>query len=368
MEAAISAIGNATPLYHQEQTNVFELMAKSLQLDKAHTRLLKMMYREAGISSRYSVLDDFTKLNGNFTFFPNDASANYPSTQKRMAVYKDNAILLAASAIQNCFSTLKHFDQNKITHLITISCTGMSAPGLDIEIMQNLDLPKTIQRTTINFMGCYGVFNGLKMANSICKADKNSKVLLVSVELCTIHFQKNNSIDNLISSTIFADGAGALLIESADPNKKQFVLRDFYCDLIPEGQNEMTWEIGDQGFDIRLSSYVPQLIENGIAKFFTNLLSRQSLVLKDIDYFAIHPGSKRILEACERSLGISPEDNRFSYEVLNKYGNMSSATIIFVLKRLWEHITKSDNNKNTFCCAFGPGLTLESMVLTLHDV
>jgi predicted naringenin-chalcone synthase len=130
----------------------------------------------------------------------------------------------------------------------------------------------------------------------------------------------------------------------------------------------MTWDIGNFGFDIKLSSYVPKLIEGGIAKFVDKLLNRKEMKMKDISYFAIHPGSKKILEACENALNISTQDNQFSYKVLQKFGNMSSATIIFVLKQLMQHMTKIDHGKKAFCCAFGPGLTLESMVLTLRYV
>lgn len=364
----ITAIGNATPAYRQTQSSVFDLITMRFQLNRVEQRILKTVYREAGVEYRHSVLEDFVKTDEDLTFFPNNAVDPFPSTEKRMKIYKENALKLALAAIEDCFSPLKDFNKEAITHLITVSCTGMSAPGLDIELVQHLGLLPSTQRTTINFMGCYGLFNGMKVANAICKGDKKAKVLLVSVEMCTIHFQKNFSLDNLISSTIFADGAGALLIEGRPSQNQYFSFSDFYCDIVPDSGGEMTWEIGDQGFDIRLSSYVPYLIEKGIAQFASKLLKRKSLTFDNIHYFAIHPGAKKILEACEHSLNVTQEDNRFSYAVLRDYGNMSSATIAFVLKRIWESMKKTDDRKNIFCCAFGPGLTLESMILNMHYV
>lgn len=369
MQAAITAIGIATPSYTQSQAKVIEMMKKHLPLTKSEQRLLKTVYQNSGIHHRHSVLEDFIKTEESLSFFPNDPTLPYPSTAERMTVYKENALTLALSAIHQCLNFKDHFDRKNITHLITVSCTGMYAPGLDIEIVHALSLLPTTQRITINFMGCYGTFNGLKTAHAICLADKTAKVLLVSVELCTIHFQKEATVDNFISSAIFSDGSGALLIEgSEEPFSQALILTDFYCDLLPEGKQEMTWDIGNFGFDIKLSSYVPNLIEKGIAKFVQRFLSRKKLILNNIDFYAIHPGGKKILEACERALNISSSENKFSYEVLKNYGNMSSATIIFVLKRLWETLTLSDHNKKIFGCAFGPGLTLESMMLTIHHV
>jgi len=207
MRVAISSIGTAVPLHRLSQTKVADFMISKLQLSTIENRRLRMVYQATGIEYRYSVLEDFN-LSENSSFFPIDPSERFPGTLQRMKIYNQNALPLAVEAIQNCFS-LKSFNQNDITHLITISCTGMSAPGLDIGIIKYFELPTTIHRAAINFMGCYGAFSGIKMAHAICKADPNAIVLLVSVELCTLHLQKNDSIEHLISSAIFSDGAAA---------------------------------------------------------------------------------------------------------------------------------------------------------------
>ncbi len=362
--AVITAIGTANPPFKRSQREAAELVSVALNLKPSERRLLKSIYKATGIEQRYSVLSDYCKKPGEFDFFPNDSSHAFPSTAERMKLYKDNALDLALTAIANC---LGQFKKSDITHLITVSCTGMYAPGIDIEIVQQLNLDSSTKRTTVNFMGCYGAFNGLKLAESICHSEPNANVLLVCVELCTIHFQKNMSMDNIISNAIFADGAAAVLVRNAPfQNKKCFKLKTFYCDLLPKSSQDMAWHIGDNGFDIVLSTYVPDVIRSGIAEFTQRLLAKEKIVFGEIDFFAIHPGGQKILQACEEALGIKEEDNRFSYKVLKQYGNMSSATILFVLKELWNDISQADHKKTVFSCAFGPGLTLESMLLDIE--
>jgi alpha-pyrone synthase len=363
MESAITAIGTANPRFQRPQMETAELIIAGLKLKPAEKRLLKSVYKATGIEKRHSVLSDYCKSVGEFEFFPNDPESPYPSTSARMKVYKDNALNLAKTAIDNCLKSLNHSIKNEITHLITISCTGMYAPGIDIELAQQLHLNSNIKRTAINFMGCYGAFNGIKVADAICKSDPHAKVLMVCVELCTIHFQKDVSIMNMISNSIFADGAAAVLIQAKPEKQKCFILNSFYCDLLPQTSQEMAWHIADFGFDIVLSTYVPEVIQSGIGEFTKKLLNQSGWTLNEIDFYAIHPGGLKILQACEKALNITEEDNKYSYDVLKNYGNMSSPTVLFVLKNIWDNISKKDSNKNIFSCAFGPGLTLESMML-----
>lgn len=362
MTIAITAIGTANPQYKRTQYDAAELVSSVLHLKSSAKRLLKSIYKASGIESRYSVLSDYCKEWGQFEFFPNDPEAAFPTTSARMQVYRQNALQLALRAIQNCFENYGNFDKSQITHLITVSCTGMYAPGLDIEIVHELNLDSTTKRTAINFMGCYGAFNAIKVAEAICRADSNATVLIVSVELCSIHFQKSNDTSNFISNAIFADGAAAALIQ-ANPSRRHFSLERFHCDLIPQASKEMAWEIADSGFDIVLTSYVPEAIQSGIGIFVDRLLQSHGIKTQDIDLYAIHPGGVKILEACEASLDMTKEQNKYSYQVLRDYGNMSSATVLFVLKSIWDDLKEKDDNKTIFSCAFGPGLTLESMLL-----
>ncbi|HEV2613850.1 MAG TPA: type III polyketide synthase [Gammaproteobacteria bacterium] len=366
MKSAIVSFGTANPKYIHPQDNLAEIISLHLALKPVEKRLLKSVYRATGIEQRYSVLNSCTSDADEIEFFSGNPDTPFPSTAVRMKIYRNNAIHLALAAIENMNSD----ELEKITHVITVSCTGMYAPGIDIEIVQKLNLNSSTKRTSINFMGCYGAFNAIKVADAICTAEPNATVLVVCVEICTIHFQKGMSLDNIVANSIFADGAAAILIQgkSETKHKKYLTLEGFHCDLVPQTEQSMAWEIADSGFDIVLSSYVPDIINQGIEKFFQKLLHQGGLVLNDIDFFAIHPGGIKILHACEKALNLTPEHNKYSYNILKKYGNMSSATILFVLKAIWNDLASQDHHKNIFSCAFGPGLTLESMLLKAHHV
>jgi predicted naringenin-chalcone synthase len=283
-----------------------------------------------------------------------------------MELYKNEALNLGIKAVNELFDEVPDFQKEEVTHLITVSCTGLYAPGLDIELIEAMDLPKNIQRSAVNFMGCYAAFNALKIGDAICRADKAARVLIVCVELCSIHFQKLKDDDNLLANTLFGDGAAALLMSSQPTKGLNLLMENFYCDLAFEGKQEMAWQIGDNGFEMKLSSYVPDIIKSGIRQLTERLLKNLNLSLEDIDKFAIHPGGKKILETIETELGMTREDNQYAYQVLQEHGNMSSATIIFVLQALCRDLRKEDNQKRILSFAFGPGLTLESMVTQVN--
>ena len=359
----ITAIGTAVPQNCFPQTQIAEFMASALQMNDYDQRRLKALYRTTKITQRHSVLTDYGKHFSEHEFYPQSADLEpFPSISQRMTAYQQHALPLCLEAIKN----LKQDIPNKgITHIITVSCTGMYAPGLDIEIISSLGLKTTIQRTAINFMGCYGAFNGLKMADTICKADPKAKVLMLSVELCTIHFQKKMDEDFLLSNALFADGAAAVLIE-AEGGKNSLEMRSFFCDLYFEGKQDMAWKVADFGFEMTLTSYIPKLVKTGIKSLIDRLLDNAGMTNKDIDLYAMHPGGKAILEAIESALEITKEDNKYSYEILRDYGNMSSCTVLFVLNEILKNTSELDKNKNILSCAFGPGLTLESMVLRVN--
>jgi alpha-pyrone synthase len=364
MKTYLSAIGTANPAHKIAQQEAARFMQESLALSNDKKRKLKALYRLSGIKNRYSVLEDYSKSYGYYDFFPNSENLEpFPSTRDRMQVYAKEATQLGLKAISQCLQQLPDFKQEEITHLLTVSCTGMHAPGIDIEIVRSLGLPGHVRRTAINFMGCYAAFNALKLAHDICQANSNSKVLVVCVELCTLHFQNKADDDNLLSNALFGDGAAALLVEAEKRESLQFSFENFYCDLAYEGINDMAWRIGDHGFEMRLSSYIPDFVKGGISKLSHKLLAAFKNQLNDKVYYAIHPGGKRILEAIEQALGLSREDNRYAYDVLANYGNMSSSTVVFVLKSLMNDLTGKDRDKPVVSFAFGPGLTLESMLL-----
>ncbi len=369
MRSYLRSIGTAVPTYKNAQRDIALFMAEASGMDGNEKNLIHTLYRATGINYRHSVLPDFGKKNGEYSFFPNTPDLEpFPTVGSRMKVYEKEALPLALKAIQECFKNTADFNPTELTHLITVSCSGMYAPGLDIEIVEKLSLSRNIQRTSINFMGCYAAFNGLKIADAICRSDKNAKVLLVCVELCTLHYQKSKNWDQILSNALFSDGAAAVLIEGVKPStEKSLSLESFHCDLFSEGKSDMAWNIGDLGFEMKLSSYIPELIKNGIGSLTNELLNKLDLDTNEIDFYAIHPGGKKILEVIEEVLNIEKSKNNFAHQILRDYGNMSSPTVLFVLKKIFDQLTLADHEKNILSFAFGPGLTLESMLLRVHS-
>ena len=262
--------------------------------------------------------------------------------------------------------SIPSFNLQEITHVIIVCCTGMYAPGLDIDLVKKLQLPTTVLRTSINFMGCYAAFNAFKIADAFCKVDEEAKVLIVCTELCSLHFQKTPSEDNLICNALFGDGAAAVLVEGNTNASLRLKPENFCSDLAFEGEGDMAWAIGDLGFEMKLSSYVPSIIKGGILKLTKNLLDKISKNVSDIRFFAIHPGGRKILESIEEELGINRCQNEPAYHVLKNYGNMSSPTILFVLQEIIRKLTPGDHGEHILGFAFGPGLTLESMILKIE--
>ncbi|MVN76297.1 type III polyketide synthase [Hymenobacter sp. HMF4947] len=366
MPSYLGAIGTATPSHCLPQPVIADFMARALALDAAGTRKLRALYRVSGIEQRYTVLPDYGRADGAYEFFPNTPGLEpFPSVQPRMAAYRREALPLALTAARASLAQVPGMEAASLTHLITVSCTGMYAPGLDIELVAALGLAPSVRRTCVNFMGCYAAVNALRLADSIVRADPASRVLVVSVELCTLHFQKSHEPDHLVSNALFGDGAAAALVLGQRFPTPCLALQAFHCGLEPAGVQDMAWHIGDFGFEMTLSGYVPGLIEGGIGQLLAGLLHDLPVRRQDIRHFALHPGGRKILESIEKALGLSKEDNCHAYQVLRDYGNMSSATVLFVLRELLAAATPLDNGAPVLSCAFGPGLTLEAMLLEI---
>lgn len=361
MGAYITAIGTANPANRYEQKELAQFMCDHLNLEFNEQQKLKVLYRATGISHRHSVLDDYKKKPASFSFYPKHPKVDlFPSTQRRMAVYREKALPLAIAAVTECLGDKHQFSD--FTHLITVSCTGMYAPGLDVDLVKALNLPSDIRRNSLNFMGCYAAMNAIGLSKEICDNQSQAKVLIVSVELCSLHLQKEQTEDGILAHSLFADGAAAIVI-AGESNKDKPALKivSSASQLLMQGKNDMAWQIGDFGFQMALTAYVPKIIETGIRELTKKLFAQTELDIGSLDAFAIHPGGKKILEAIENQLGISKVQNQAAYDVLKDYGNMSSPTVVFVLKKVWSKL-KYKPNKKILSFAFGPGLTLESLL------
>ena len=360
----IISIGTAVPPYRHQQQDILHFMQRVYAMNEADKRKLKFLYHQSGIHTRYSVVPDYSSEVQDWKFYPHSENLEpFPGLEQRMIWYNKYAAPLSVDAIRNCMDGVH---DHKITHLITVSCTGMSAPGLDLQVLELMDLPKNIYRTSVNFMGCYAAIHALKMADAICYAEPKAKVMIVCTELCTLHFQRKATIDNVASSLLFSDGAAAAYITGDEHPHKGLKIEGFYSEVITKGKRDMAWELSSSGFLMTLSGYVPDLIEEDFQPLVQRALAHSKKNKEDISHWCIHPGGKRILEAISKSLQLQTGSLQESYTVLKDYGNMSSPTILFVLKKIMTKILSHAKEKHQvetiFSAAFGPGLTMETFI------
>jgi len=360
----IISIGTAVPAYGHRQDDILYFMQKVYAMNEADRRKLKFLYHHSGIQTRYSVIPDYCRPAGEWKFYPNTENLEpFPSLELRMAWYHKYAAALSVDAIRECLDG--HLASRAVTHLITVSCTGMSAPGLDLQVMELMDLPRNIYRSSVNFMGCYAAIHALKMADAICKTEQDARVLIVCTELCTLHFQKEPTADNIASGLLFSDGASAALITHDSNASEGWHIDSFYSEIVAKGKKDMAWELSGNGFLMTLSSYIPDLIEEDFEALTARALQHGGKTKDGITHWCIHPGGKRILEVIEKTLQLPPDALKYSYDVLSSFGNMSSATILFVLKDIMRNYsTGVQDNAELFGAAFGPGLTMETFLLS----
>ncbi len=356
----ILSIGTAVPEFKHKQDDILQFMQRVYAPNETDRRKLKFLYGRGGIDTRYSVIPDYSLPASSWQFYPPTENLEpFPNLELRMEWYNQHAAGLSLKAIENC---VENFSSQSITHIITVSCTGMSAPGLDLELLELLQLPNTTFRTSINFMGCYAAIHALKIADAFCKADKNANVLIVCTELCTLHFQNENTFDNMTSSMLFSDGAAAILVTG---NEEQIGLSidHFYSTVALKGKKDMAWELSSKGFLMTLSGYIADLIEEDFDGLVNRALAAASLDKDNISHWCIHPGGKKILESVHKSLGLSNGQMDPCFQILKEYGNMSSPTVLFVLQKIMKELNSGAKEK-IFGAAFGPGLTMETFILS----
>ncbi len=348
--AHINRISCAVPPHDVHKA--FNRFARTLLTEERSVALFDRMLDKSGIDHRYSfqvVAPDCesSTIDGQLFYH----RQGFPSTAERMRAYEQQAFPLAIEAVEGLNIGAQ---ARGITHLIITSCTGFAAPGLDLQLVKHFGLSPSVERTVIGFMGCYAAINGLKVAHHIVRSTPDAKVLLVSLELCTLHFNETSALDQILMFLLFADGCAAAVI-SAEPTG--LALQSFYSTVIPETWDLMSWHIRDMGFDMVLSGDVPRGIFKTLRAGHHDVLG--GVAPDDIAMWAVHPGGRTVLDAVEAAFALKPEMLAHSRGVLRDYGNMSSATILFVLKRFLD-----DAQRGALGCgmSFGPGLTAETLL------
>lgn len=354
--AHINRIGTAVPDHDVHKD--FVKFARTLLPDTKTQIVFDRMVERAGISHRYSYLRAGRLDAGEVDAEGFYRRGSFPSTARRMALYEPQALRLACQAI----AALDLGDEQRaLTHLIVASCTGFTAPGLDLQLVGALGLRADIERTMIGFMGCSAAVPALRAARHIVRSDPAARVLVVSLELSTLHFQETSELEKVLSFLLFGDGAAAALV-SAEPGG--IALNEFRAVVIPDSEALITWHIGDQGFDMHLSGQVPARIMRTLKEELEppNAGFLRGRGLAEIDLWAVHAGGRTVLDAVEAGLQLDPHALDASRAVLNDYGNMSSATVMFVLQRLLGSAVPGDRG---LAMAFGPGMVAETFGFTI---
>jgi alpha-pyrone synthase len=357
----IIAIASQPAKYKLEMSEM-QTFVFGMTEDEVVKRKFGFLLKDESIKNKYAAIPDFTKNCENPLLYKH--KDQLPSTAERMKIFEIEATELAFQVSKEVIHKSK-ISVKEITHIVTVSCTGLFAPGLEIMLSEKLELETNVQRHAVNFMGCYAAFHGMRLADLICRADQNSNVLVVCVELCSLHFRKDNSDDNLLSTYLFSDGASACIVSKNSPKTAHLSMKSFESSLISEGKKDMAWYVGNNGFEMILKKEISKHIEKNIKNAFVALISKHKLEQNDIEHFAIHPGGKNILNAFQSALSISPTKLSISRSVLYEFGNMSSATILFVLEKFLKENSNSVKNNWMYSAAFGPGLTVENGLFEL---
>ncbi len=353
-EVFLNRVATAVP--DHDVHDAFVAFADGLLAAKAEPRvraLFNRMSSRSGIAHRYSVLtpnEASTEFHINAHEFY--STGDFPHTAERMSVYERFAPVLMRRALDNL--ALTEVERSSISHVVITTCTGLYAPGLDFEAVEYLGLRTDVERTMIGFMGCYAAINGLKTARHIVRSEPDARVLMVNLELCTLHLQETADLEQVLSFLVFADGCAASLVSAAPTG---FALDSFRAVLIPTTRDLITWRIGGGGFDMLLSGQVPGAIGKALEHGGSEVLG--SLRKQEISLWGVHPGGKSVLDAVERGLELPPAALQCSRDVLEHFGNMSSATVMFVLQRL---MAEAQPGQRGCAMSFGPGLTAETML------
>jgi predicted naringenin-chalcone synthase len=357
MSIVIAGIGVSVPPNRQAQEVTAGIAQNFAGGNEDQTRLLYGIYRGAGVDTRHSVLLEM--IDGD----PEPRQSFYressPTTLERMRRYEVEASGLALAAAQNALDDAG-VSPDRVTHLITVSCSGFFAPGVDIALIKRLGLCRTVARTHVGFMGCHGMLNGLRVAGAFLEQDPEACALLVALEMCSLHHQYGWDIGQIVANALFADGAAAIVGLGGEPRSSHDLrVVASGSQVIDDSEDAMSWRIGDHGFLMSLSQRIPDLIARNIRAYLEQWLSGHGLDLSGVGSWAVHPGGPRILTAFCQATGIYGSRLKVSFDILAEYGNMSSPTVFFIIDRM----RRQDAPRPIVALGFGPGMAIESALL-----
>lgn len=353
---AILGIGTAVPDFRMDQADTSQRLTEALKENPDSARWAKRIFKQCGVETRYTCEPNLLESVSSCRYFSLFSLEDVPTTAERMATYKRESVPLGLDAARKALLD-GEVDVSDITHLITVSCTGQFLPGLDAVLVQQLGLAATVNRIPLHFLGCAAGLKAVCLSRQIVEGNPSAKVLIVCVELCTLHIQPSSQREALFAASFFGDGASACIVGSTDSNHKNiFQLGRERSVLLPDSSEEMVWEVGNHGFDLYLSTNIPKLIGSLIPTEVESFLNGEKMP----NLWAIHPGGRGIVDTIQDVFRLTDEQTRPSRTVLRHYGNLSSATILFVLHEMRRELNDHGSGPaNGISLAFGPGLTVE---------
>jgi len=363
MSLMIHGLGTANP---PDPISLADSIAVAKVLaDPKIAHWVEEIYSGTGVKSRFMVhgnavvrdIIDGTQ-NTDSPFLLHRDRPHGPTTAQRMEQYAKHAPPMALAAARQAFERAD-MQPAAITHLVTVSCTGFVSPGVEFHLMNELKLRPTVERVNVGFMGCHGAINGLRVCHAIAAGNPHAHILMVCVELCSLHYYYGADPGKLIANALFADGAAAIVAtgNAHEPEHQYGRVRGTGSCLIPSSENEMGWKIGDHGFEMVLTKKVPRLIAANVKAFLIDFLANFGLELGDVGSWGVHPGGPKVLSSVEEGLGLPLGSCAASANVLANYGNMSSPTVLFILDQL------KDAPKPCLLLGFGPGLVAEAALV-----
>ncbi|WP_139415821.1 type III polyketide synthase [Agromyces laixinhei] len=379
MTVTLRGLSTVIPPTVLVQDEVRDVFAGQPGLGRLGQRIVATSFNVSGIERRHSVLDElrWDARPDNPVFFDIDSGELLmPGTKVRNELYAEHATKLYIEAGRAAIEATPGLEASDVTHVITVSCTGFYAPGPDFMIARELGLDPGVERYHLGFMGCYASIPALRIASQLAKADASAVVLVVSVELCTLHLRTSNDPDTIVASSLFADGAGSGIVTARplESGERAFDLDRFATRITPVGEGDMAWKIGDHGFEMVLSNAIPAIIDDHITGALEPLFAHDDALAAAlagdgssdaVEHWAIHPGGRSILDKVESRLGLTEAQLVPARETLRDYGNMSSATVLFVLRNILHSDAAADGDR-VAAMAFGPGLTVESALMTVR--
>ncbi|ANE48580.1 stilbene synthase [Paenibacillus swuensis] len=362
---AILGLGTALPPHKVNQAEAATRLADALSEDRDASRWARRIFNQCGVDTRYTCEPNLLEPAPRSMYLPGTPEDKIPTTAERMGLYKQASVELGYMAAVRALID-SALDADDITHLITVTCTGLFLPGLDAALIRGLGLSNDVERIPLQYLGCAAGLKAVCLARQIADRQPRAHVLIVCVELCTLHIQPSSSKEDLYAAAFFGDGASACVVGGAESRRGRdgvFELGEHRSVLLPDSSDEMTWEIGNYGFSLYLSPRIPEWIGAYLPLEIKVLLKEEEWP----ELWAIHPGGRGIIDAVEKGMGLTSEQTRVSREVLRKVGNLSSATIIYVLQDMRRELNASSARRSSgVAAAFGPGLTAE--LLKFHYV